>query len=134
MLSKRTVVPLASMLTLDATPVELLPAPPAGYAYDIFDVMVSSNNVSVPFAAGGAQKIMIGSGGSGLDWGTVDLSKLSTALATVTNQTESARLGIFVGDSSIIGAPIMFGGGSVDLTGGDSPVAITIFYTLIALP
>lgn len=134
MLQSRVVISLAAIKALDATPVQLLPAAPTGYAYDVFDVVVSANNAAVPFAAGGPQYVGFTAAPATYKLGAVDLSALAGGNKWVTNMSGAGALAQSEAQANALAQPVYFGGGSADLTGGDAPVAITVFYTLVALP
>ena len=134
MLQARVSIPIASARILDATPYQLLPAPPSGYAYDVFDVVVVTNNASVPLTAGGSQYVGFTAAPATYPVGAVLLSNLTGGLAWITNMSGSASSPENYAWSHVAGQPLYLGGGSVDLAGGDAPVVVTVFYTLVAIP
>lgn len=134
MLSARVSVPVASMRILDGTPYQLLPAPPVGYAYDVFDVIVLAENAAVPFAAGGAQFVGYTATPGTYKLGSIDLSVLAGGNHWMTNMAGIGSLVASWDYSHALNQPVYLGGGAANLTGGDAPAIVTIFYTLVAIP
>ena len=134
MLNARVSIPLANAILLSATPYQLLPAPPVGYAYDVFDVVVVSNNAATALTGGSSQHVGFTSAPATYPLGTVLLSNLTGGLKWTTNMPASGTVRTNFAQANALGQSVFVGGGGAELAGGDSPVVFTIFYTLVAMP
>ena len=131
MLVRRIVISNARALTLFTIPLELLPAPGAGFSYFPIGISLASHHVTVPMVVAGALKVYFGNPASGIVC-NVNLGQVLSAgdnVLVVGDLLYNAPAITLVSDRE--DQPLYLYADTADPTVGDGDYTVDLLYSLL---